>query len=164
MWGLGKAAQAVRRFLAKPARAPFWTGRSLYTPCMRGRLELGAGGVVINDEGAVLLLRYRRGGWTFPKGHIDEGEREEDAAVREVREEAGIRARILGRLSATRYTNNRGVPREIHWFLMRAQSHEASLEELFDAGGFYPPDQALQLLSYPEDRALLQEALRHPVG
>lgn len=126
---------------------------------MRQTPELGAGGVVFGEDGAVLLLRYKGGGWTFPKGHIDEGEREEDAAVREVREETGVSARVLGKLSATRYTNDRGTPREVHWFLMRAETAQAALEPLFDAGGFYPPQEALKLLSYPEDRALLEEAL-----
>ena len=35
-----------------------------------------------------------------------------------------------------------------------------ALEPLFDGGGFYPPEQAAKLLSYPEDQALLREALR----
>ncbi|AFZ68632.1 NUDIX hydrolase [Deinococcus peraridilitoris] len=130
---------------------------------MRQAAELGAGGVVLNDKGEVLLLRYKRGGWTFPKGHIDAGERDEDAAVREVLEETGVSARITARLSVTRYTNDRGTPREIHWFLMRALSSEAVLEAIFDEGGFYPPAQAVKLLSYPEDRDLLQEALGHIV-
>ena len=51
--------------------------------------EPGAGGVVLSVRGAVLLLRYKGGGWTFPKGHIEAGERDEEAAVREVREETG---------------------------------------------------------------------------
>ena len=122
--------------------------------------ELGAGGVVLNASGEVLLLRYTRGGWTFPKGHIEPGEQDEEAAVREVLEETGIRARILVALPSTRYINNRGVPREIHWFLMRTEEARVGLEPIFDEGGFYSPDEALDLLSYPEDQELLREALR----
>ncbi|WP_027480494.1 NUDIX hydrolase [Deinococcus pimensis] len=122
--------------------------------------ELGAGGVVIDERGAVLLLKYRGGGWTFPKGHLDPGERDEDAAVREVLEETGVRARVVAPLPPTRYTNDRGTAREIHWFLMRAERRDAALEPIFDAGGFYPTEEAFGLLSYPEDQELLREALR----
>lgn len=56
------------------------------------------GGVVIDDEGRVLLREPSKhyGGyvWTFPKGGADPGETPEDAAVREVREETGYEARI----------------------------------------------------------------------
>jgi len=131
---------------------------------MRNLPELGAGGVVINDRGEILLLRYRSGGWTFPKGHIDPGERDEDAAVREVLEETGVRARVHAQLSATRYTNDRGTLREIRWFLMYADARDADLEPIFDEGGFYPPEEAKKLLSYPEDRALLEEALSRTRG
>ncbi|PYE54751.1 NUDIX hydrolase [Deinococcus yavapaiensis] len=123
--------------------------------------ELGAGGVVLNAENEVLLVRYRSGGWTFPKGHIDPGERVEQTAVREVKEETGVTASIFAPLSPTRYTNDRGVAREIHWFLMRAAPSVTVLETLFDDGGFFAPSTALELLSYPEDKALLKEALRH---
>jgi diadenosine hexaphosphate hydrolase (ATP-forming) len=121
--------------------------------------DLGAGGVVLDSAGRVLLLKYRSGGWTFPKGHLEPGERDEDAAVREVLEETGVHARLIAPLSPTRYTNDRGVLREIHWFLMRADVAGATLEAIFDAGGFYPADEALGLLSYPEDQQLLREAL-----
>jgi 8-oxo-dGTP pyrophosphatase MutT (NUDIX family) len=38
------------------------------------RIVEGAGGVVINDAGAVLLIRHLNGSWVFPKGHIEPGE------------------------------------------------------------------------------------------
>ena len=48
-----------------------------------------AGGLVQNKKGAYLFI-FRRGKWDLPKGKIDKGESEEDAAVREVSEECGI--------------------------------------------------------------------------
>ncbi len=122
--------------------------------------EPGAGGVALNARAEVLLVRYKGGGWTFPKGHIEVGESDEAASVREVREETGVSAKVVAPLPSTVYTNNRGVRREIRWFLMRTEDQASVLEPLFDAGGFYPPEQAAKLLSYPEDRTLLQEALR----
>jgi ADP-ribose pyrophosphatase YjhB (NUDIX family) len=50
-----------------------------------------AGGVVINDEGQVLVVSQRGKSWSLPKGHIDRGENALEAAKREIYEESGIR-------------------------------------------------------------------------
>ena len=60
------------------------------------------GGVLVRDEGKILLREPKDhyGGyvWTFPKGRADAGESPREAALREVHEETGYRARITGRL------------------------------------------------------------------
>ena len=60
------------------------------------------GGVLVREDGKILLREPKGhyGGyvWTFPKGRADAGESAEEAALREVREETGYRARIAGRL------------------------------------------------------------------
>lgn len=66
---------------------------------------LAYGGVVVNDAGQVLLREpanhFDGYVWTFPKGHPDDGETAEEAAVREVREETGVTARVVDRLPGT---------------------------------------------------------------
>lgn len=64
------------------------TLHELYTPIDAG------GGVVVNEEGAVLMI-YRRGKWDLPKGKCDEGETIETCALREVREETGLQQLTL---------------------------------------------------------------------
>jgi ADP-ribose pyrophosphatase YjhB (NUDIX family) len=58
-----------------------------------------AGGVVTDGRGRIALVRQRdrkgRWRWTLPKGRIDRGETPEAAALREVYEESGLRARIV---------------------------------------------------------------------
>jgi ADP-ribose pyrophosphatase YjhB (NUDIX family) len=58
-----------------------------------------AGGAVFDAAGRVLLVKprghYAGYVWTFPKGRLDQGESHEAAAMREVREEAGVTARIV---------------------------------------------------------------------
>ncbi|GIW24026.1 NUDIX hydrolase [Meiothermus sp.] len=124
---------------------------------------LGAGGVLFDPEGKVLLIRDRQGYWCFPKGHLDEGERLEQAALREVEEETGIQGRVKQALSVTRYQNNKGIPREIHWFLMEGQG-SLRLEKGLQGAGFFDPAEARRLLAFPEDVRLLDEALRHIQG
>jgi len=64
-----------------------------------GRKWMSAGGLVIDGRGRIALVRQRnrkgRWRWTLPKGRIDPGETAEAAALREVYEESGLRARIL---------------------------------------------------------------------
>jgi 8-oxo-dGTP pyrophosphatase MutT (NUDIX family) len=61
-----------------------------------------AGGIVVDRRGRIALVRQRnrrgRWRWTLPKGRIDPGETEEAAALREVHEESGLRARIVAPL------------------------------------------------------------------
>ena len=120
---------------------------------------LGAGGIVFNQAGEVLLLRDRMGYWVFPKGHVDQGESLEQAAVREVAEETGIQAQALAPLSSTHYTNNKGIRREIRWLWMRGEG-KAKLEPGMTGVGFFTPEEARRLLAFPEDLRLLEEALK----
>ena len=122
----------------------------------------GAGGVVFNARGDVLLLRHKGGDWVFPKGHIDAGEGTLEAALREVEEEAGVRATCPDETATqtTRYTNSRGEARLITWFPLLTEATEPVLRErLFPEGDFFAPDEALGQLSFEEDRALLQKML-----
>ena len=116
----------------------------------------GAGGVVFNASGEVLLIRYpgRRGSWDFPKGHIDPGETNEIAAVREVLEEGGVDARIQCALQNTEYVNPRGEARRVYWFLMLTDATTATPEPNFKAG-FYDLATALGKLRHAQNRALL---------
>ncbi len=68
-------------------------------PRRRSRKWMSAGGLVIDARGRIALVRQRnrrgRWHWTLPKGRIDRGETVEAAALREVHEESGLRARIV---------------------------------------------------------------------
>ena len=86
-----------------------------------------AGGVVFRAAEAgpdILLVTARRPphDWVFPKGHLEPGERPEDTAVREVREEAGVTAEIVEALDDVALTI-RGERQVIRFFLMRAVSN-----------------------------------------
>ncbi len=127
------------------------------------RVVEGAGGVVINDAGDVLLIRHRNGSWVFPKGHIESGESKVDAAVREVEEEAGVQATVVDprKTWQTAYVNPRREGRRITWYLLRSQATEAVMREpIFPSGGFFAPDEALGMLAFEEDRAMLRHVLR----
>lgn len=118
----------------------------------------GAGGLVFDSQGNVLLIRDRQGYWVFPKGHTDPGETLEQTALREVLEETGISGQIITRIGQSQYCNARGIPRLINWFLMLGEG-EVVLEPGLTGGGFFPPEEAKALLAFPEDLQHLEAAL-----
>ncbi len=124
--------------------------------------EAGAGGVVFGPGGKVLLLKHGSGQWVFPKGHVELGETQLQAALREVAEEAGVKARCdhPKRTWTTYYRNPRGVQRLITWFRCEADDTTTNVtEEAFVAGGFYAPSEAIELLTHRTDRDLLRRVL-----
>ena len=124
----------------------------------------GAGGVVFNEDGDVLVIRHRNGEWVFPKGHVEDGERMVETAIREVAEEAGVPSRCPDPDArwTTEYVNPRGERRVITWFHLETDAQEPTMREaLFPEGAFLDPDDALERLAFEEDRALLRRALEH---
>ena len=76
------------------------------------RLEFSAGGLVLDTEGRVLLIRARdlrdQPVWTLPKGALKPGESSVDAALREVQEETGYRCEIVREMAPVTYWFQRG--------------------------------------------------------
>lgn len=91
-----------------------------------------AGGVVQTSDGRVLLI-FRNGVWDLPKGKMENGESVEEAAIREVEEETGLKQiRIERSLGNTIhfYTMNRvQIEKTTDWFLMRLPSDEVPMPE-----------------------------------
>lgn len=91
---------------------------------MKPAKEYAAGGIV-GRGGKVLLVQVKnlegKVVWTFPKGHLEKGERWLDAALREVEEETGWRCRSRGRLAEVRYRFARGgrqIAKRVVWYRM----------------------------------------------
>lgn len=131
---------------------------------MPGAIRSCAGGVVFcNDE--VFLLMSDRGEWVMPKGVIRNANRSNDVALWRVEDEAGIHAEIIGVVGNTRYdffseSRGREISNRIQWFAMRAedQSFHVSYEQGFLNGKYLPVDKAREMLTYPDDREILDKA------
>ncbi len=113
-----------------------------------------AGGVVVRDERVLVVHRQRYDDWTLPKGKLEPGESWEDAALREVREETGLRCTIGRSLGATRYTPG-GIEKEVRWFHMEPADDTGGRDGEVDELRWLSPEAALELLSYETERELL---------
>ena len=123
-----------------------------------------AGGVVFCGD-KVFLLKNEKSEWVLPKGVIREKRLAQDVALDRVESEAGIAAEIISTAGETSYefysvTRRQPVCNKIHWYVMRADSpkYRIAFEQGFTDGDFFPIDQALELITYSQDRALVSVA------
>ena len=120
--------------------------------------ERAAGGVVARDGRVAVVHRPRYDDWTLPKGKLDPGESFEDAALREVDEETGLRARLVRELPAVSY-EVRGRPKVVRYWLMEVESDRGFVaSDEIDELRWLEPAQARALLTYDRDRDVLLAA------
>jgi len=125
-----------------------------------------AGGVVIRHDDSrlpnklvLLVHRPRYDDWTLPKGKLDRGESDQDAALREVEEETGLRCTLGVEAGQTRYRDAKGREKLVTYWLMAAE----------DTSGAFSPNsevdelrwctraESVELLTYRHDRRLLED-------
>jgi 8-oxo-dGTP pyrophosphatase MutT (NUDIX family) len=116
-----------------------------------------AGGLVRRDGAVAVAHRPRYDDWSFPKGKLDPGETWEQAALREVEEEIGLRCRLGPELPPVEYAVSAGR-KVVRYWLMEPESGAFAPNEEVDEVRWLSPPEADELLSYERDRALLREA------
>ena len=119
-----------------------------------------AGGLVCRsreDGTAEILLVHRPAydDWSFPKGKLEPGETEEEAAVREVEEETGLRCELGRELATTRYRDAGGRPKTVRYWSMTPVAGQLAAANEIDDATFVPLAEAAGLLTYERDRELL---------
>ena len=120
-----------------------------------------AGGVVKRDDGRFAVVhRPRYDDWSLPKGKLDPGETFEEAALREVWEETGLRAELVRELPPTTYTV-RDRPKVVRYWLMSVVSDPGfEPNDEIDELRWLPPADAAALLTYERDKEVLEAASR----
>ena len=124
------------------------------------KLVRAAGGVITrNGRGAVQVAVVHRPGyddWTFPKGKLDGEESLEDAALREVEEETGLRCRLVRPLACTAYVDRKGREKVACYWLMEPVGGRFRTSKEVDEMRWLTVDKARDLLTYRRDRTLLR--------
>lgn len=133
--------------------------------------QVSAGGVAYRQAGGgieiaiILTMPERR--WQLPKGMLDPGETEREAALREVREEAGIETDLIDAIDQTEYwftADRDGVRsrfhKRVHWFLLHyvagdVEDHDHEVAEARWAS----VDDALSMLEFKNERDVVGKAL-----
>jgi 8-oxo-dGTP diphosphatase len=126
--------------------------------------EVKAAGGVVRRRGErgheiAVIHRPRYDDWSLPKGKLDPGETWEEAALREVQEEIGLRCTLGEELPPVSYADNKGRAKVVRYWVMDDCEGSFTPNDEVDEVRWLPPAEAVRVLSYPHDRRLV-EAVR----
>ena len=120
-----------------------------------------AGGVVFYAN-QVFILKNEKNEWVLPKGMIRNESFSRDVALERVKIEADIDAEILSTAGETSYefysvTRKQPVCNQITWYIMNAKTKKFEVNKQlgFKEGGFYTIDKALEMITYSQDKSLV---------
>ncbi|MCL2616654.1 MAG: NUDIX domain-containing protein [Defluviitaleaceae bacterium] len=128
---------------------------------------VSCGGVVIHKNKILCLYKNQNGkhiGWVMPKGATEDGETFKQTALREVREETGVSARVVKYIGKTQYnfrdSSTDVIRKTVYWYLMIADSFfcKPQAEEFFADAGFYKQHEAYHLLKFHDERQIMKRA------
>ncbi len=138
-----------------------WSGTSISE-------EFSAGGVVVRDHEVIVIVPVRRDArgnkvLALPKGHPDGEESAEEAAAREVSEEAGVTAELIDKLGDVHYSyerNRRRIAKRVEFFLFEYRSGDvADHDHEIEDARWMPLEEARQALTYDGEREMIDRAL-----
>jgi len=134
-------------------------------PLTQSKVTVSAGGVVINQQGQVLVVDQNGTSWSLPKGHVDPGEDPLKAAIREIMEESGVTdlhyLSTLGAYGRYKIGINSGEDKQewkvLLFFLFRTGQNELKPQDPHNPQArWVQPDEVEALLTHPKDKAFFK--------
>jgi 8-oxo-dGTP diphosphatase len=132
------------------------------------KTQVSSGGVIFRKHGdifEVAMVAVKGGNvWCLPKGLIDKGEDPEKTALREVREETGLKGKVIEKIGEITYwyyikDENSKCKKTVHFFLMGYESGDVSNHDWeVDNASWFPIDEALRKATYKGEREIIQKA------
>jgi 8-oxo-dGTP pyrophosphatase MutT (NUDIX family) len=131
---------------------------------MKTEHHRSAGGLVVDAERILLISTQTGRRWQLPKGHIEDGETAEQAAVREVREETGVTGRVVAPLPGIEYwfvdRGHSRVHKQVDYFLLAYVSGDAADFDAGEVSGaeWFPWSEGIARLTFENERRVVQLA------
>lgn len=130
------------------------------------RKEKSCGAVIykyIDNELFILLLKHNLGHWSFAKGHVEDGETEQETAIREIKEETNLDVTINSDFRyVITYSPYEGAIKDVVYFLATTNSNniKAQQSEISEIKWFKYED-AISMITYEDDRKVLMKAIEY---
>ena len=129
-------------------------------------METSCGFILFNYD-SILLLQYPQGQWSFPKGHIEEGETNHHAtASRELAEETGIveisiHEDWVTRTESTYRRKGSVVPKQVYWYIAETSELEVTLSHEHTNYLWLDFEEAEAQLTFEQEKDILRSAREH---
>jgi len=122
---------------------------------------MAAGGVIHRDgedghREVLIVHRPRYDDWSLPKGKLEPGETESEAALREVFEETGLDCALGSEMGSIEYVDHQGLHKVVRYWTMTVRGGEFHGNDEVDVARWLPVPEAAAELSYDRDRALVR--------
>lgn len=130
------------------------------------RKEKSCGAVIykyIDNELFILLLKHNLGHWSFAKGHVEDGETEQETAIREIKEETNLDVTINSDFRyVITYSPYEGAIKDVIYFLATTNSDniKAQQSEISEIKWFKYED-AISMITYEDGRKVLMKAIEY---
>lgn len=132
--------------------------------------SISAGGIIINDKNEVALTCHKGGrNWNFPKGRVEQNENIENAAIREVYEETGIKdaklVKLLGKyhryaISADGVTENKLDFKTIYIYLFKSNQVDLKpVDSQNPQAKWFTKDKIFDVLKHPKDKEFFRKII-----
>lgn len=131
-----------------------------------GPMETSCGFILLNYD-SILLLQYPQGHWSFPKGHVEQGDtNHHETASRELKEETGIKSVEIDTTweSRTEYTfrkKGRKTTKQVYWYIASTDEVEVELSEEHNSYLWLNYADAESMLTFDQEKELLRSAVNH---
>lgn len=130
------------------------------------RKEKSCGAIIykyVDNELFILLLKHNLGHWAFAKGHVEDGETEQETAIREIKKETNLDVTINSDFRyVITYSPYEGAIKDVVYFLATVNSDniKAQQSEISEIKWFKYED-AISMITYDSDKKVLMEAIKY---
>ena len=125
--------------------------------------EISAGGIVFRKE-KIVLIKDHNDKWAFPKGHIEKGEKSEEAALREISEETGLRKlKAVGKVGDIKYIYQRGgekIFKIVVFFLVESADSKLKPQWEIKDAKWFSLEEAEKVLGYSNVKEIFKKAIK----
>lgn len=128
---------------------------------MRFKKEISCGCIIIKNNKILLVYEKRRNFWGLPKGHVEQGESEEETALREVREEVGLDVEIdKTKRYSLNYIINNEIDKTSIFYIAKPKNEDIKMQES-EIGNikWCSFEEAVELLTFEDWKQMLKNAI-----